>query len=88
MFVIPVLQFEQAQFVQVVIWLLQHRMLYQVHSYITLLPPRDSVNDFKYLDELSETSSTADIASLTGDMSVSFGKWKIKLTSFSFLTLY
>ena len=68
-FFVFISQYLQAQFVPVVIWLLQHRILYQVHIYITLLPPSEYERTSEVSEDCSssELSSSIEVLSVTGD---------------------
>lgn len=52
-------------------------MLYQVHTFITLLLSPESDSGDNSHQELSETGSTADLFSLAGETSLSLGKPKL-----------
>ncbi|GFV12196.1 GATOR complex protein NPRL3 [Trichonephila clavipes] len=60
--------YQQAQRVQMVIWLLQHRLLTQLHTYVYLIPPErasSSVQNGELIEDTSRTIKTLESSDLS-----------------------
>ncbi|GFQ68139.1 GATOR complex protein NPRL3 [Trichonephila clavata] len=60
--------YQQAQRVQMVIWLLQHRLLTQLHTYVYLMPPErasSSVQNGELIEDTSRTIKTVESSDLS-----------------------